>query len=400
MNSAHLSVMPPVLVLVALALGGPPNAARGSEVTDEVARLLDLGGKSTPSAVAAARVQYEKLARGKPSDPRLDYAYGLVLVNQHQYRDAMPLLTRYLETADPEVTAYYVKMWGEIPIGDYADVLRQADALSQRFTTSGTTQKEEYRDAARYLGTIFGYLELVRPSAVDSRLRNQCKNQVLSRLAETYKSDFEEAHSAVASRLTELQAQQKAERERLRTKLEDRKEQAKSTADKAHERAAAKKETAQASKNRPVESEEELNKIQNQLAPLQAQQQTLQSQIMQTQSFLAQSRNPAQMQRLNAKLLALNNQLGVVNRQMAPLQQSAADLTAKKGQKSNAPAKDKAASHKSEERARAEVERLKREEAKLDSGNSALDSKLARLSNFAPLPYESEKKRVLSWFAK
>jgi hypothetical protein len=66
----------------------------------------------------------------------------------------------------------------------------------------------------------------------------------LLRLAETYKSDFEEAHGAVAARLTELQAQQKAELERLRTKLEDRKEQAKSTVDKAHEKAAAEKETA------------------------------------------------------------------------------------------------------------------------------------------------------------
>ena len=106
-------------------------------------------------------------------------AYGFVLVNQHQYRDAVPLLTRYLETAKPDLTAYYVKMWDEIPIGDFANVLKQADALSQRFATSTTTQPEDrYRDAARHLGTVFGYLELVRPSAVDLQLRNQCKNQV------------------------------------------------------------------------------------------------------------------------------------------------------------------------------------------------------------------------------
>jgi hypothetical protein len=179
MNSAHLRVTPSIFVLVALALGGPPNALCGSEVTDEVARLFDLGSKSTPSAVAAARVQYEELTRGKSPDPRLEYAYGFVLVNQHQYRDAVPLLTRYLETAKPDLTAYYVKMWDEIPIGDFANVLKQADALSQRFATSTTTQPEDrYRDAARHLGTVFGYLELVRPSAVDLQLRNQCKNQV------------------------------------------------------------------------------------------------------------------------------------------------------------------------------------------------------------------------------
>src|SRR5262249_17391475 len=159
----------------------------GADLTVALGELFEFGTKSTPSAVKAARTQHAQLAHVNADDERLDYALGVVLANQHQYRDASTMLGRYLQSNEPELTAYYIKMWADMPLGDYAAVLKQATALAARIP-HGTSSKPraKYRDAAAHLGTVFGYLELVRPSAVKSQQLADSKKQVLARLGDAY----------------------------------------------------------------------------------------------------------------------------------------------------------------------------------------------------------------------
>src|SRR5436190_23600068 len=70
--------------------------AADSKTSQAVARLFGAGEKSTPPAITAARSQYDQLKRLRPKDARVDLAFGLVLVNQHKYRDGLALVCSYL----------------------------------------------------------------------------------------------------------------------------------------------------------------------------------------------------------------------------------------------------------------------------------------------------------------
>jgi peroxiredoxin len=196
--------------LVALSLTAQPNAARGAEMTGELKKLFDLGAQSTPAAVAAAKAQYEQLKSSNAQDQRIDYAFAVVLVNQRQYRDAVPALSRYLETGDGELSAYCAKMRAQVPIQGFADALEDARALADRFPRNGKGPHEEkYREAAHFLGVMFAYLDVVRPDVPDAKLRADEQKQIFKRLGPMYAADFEEGQQAVHQRLRELQSQER-----------------------------------------------------------------------------------------------------------------------------------------------------------------------------------------------
>ena len=107
--------MPALALAFALLVGfAHLDVLRASELGNGISNLFERGAKNTPPAVAAAKSQYEKLKRSNAQDRRIDYAYGVVLVNQHKYRDALPLLSRYLETAKPELNAHRVKILAQV----------------------------------------------------------------------------------------------------------------------------------------------------------------------------------------------------------------------------------------------------------------------------------------------
>jgi hypothetical protein len=194
--------------LVALSRAAPSNTASGPEVTGELKKLFDWGVQSTPAMVAAAKVQYRRLKSSYPQDRRIDYAFGVVLVNQLQYREAIPMLSRYLEAGEGEPSAYCVKIWAQVPMQGFADVLEDAKALADRFPRNGKSPLEEkYREAARFLGVVFAYLDVARPEAPDAKLRAEARTRITKRLGQSYAPDFEEGKKAVEQRLRELPSQ-------------------------------------------------------------------------------------------------------------------------------------------------------------------------------------------------
>ncbi len=195
------------IALVALSMARQQDSAHGSEVTDELKKLFELGVQSTPSAIAAAKAQYQQLKSSHPQDRRIDYAFALALVNQQQYHDAIELLSRYLEADEPDSAAHGVKIWAEASVQDFRAVLHQAGALAEQFPRDAKLPLEEqYRDDARALGVLFAYLERVQPDAVDATRRDQEKRQILARLGRTYAPDFEQGQIAVLNRLREHDA--------------------------------------------------------------------------------------------------------------------------------------------------------------------------------------------------
>src|SRR4051812_16140801 len=62
-----------------MTLGLFSAVASAESLQPAVKKLLEQGNKSTPSAVTAAREQFETLKRKAPRDPRVSYAYAVVL---------------------------------------------------------------------------------------------------------------------------------------------------------------------------------------------------------------------------------------------------------------------------------------------------------------------------------
>ncbi len=379
--------------------------------------------------MAAAKAQYEQLKRVDPKDRRIDYAYALVLVNQHKYHDAIPLLSRYLESGKGELNAYSIKMWAQIQDRRYADVLDQASALSQRFPKdAGAAPRADYLDAARFLGTVFGYLELARPAAIDSQLKTARKNEILTRLGERYSKSFDEGRNAVAERLAELQGQREAEQEKSVAAIEKKKDQIKDELQKDRQKISDREEKAQTSSEQLRDATRELSVVQQQLGSLNGDRTRLGIQIITLQAQLTQILGPlnfvvtpnsnggltangvtpanptiatyAQARAASLALAALNKQAFDMDRKILALKSRAAELSGTGEQQAATIEKSEQDVEQAEKHAKAIERRLHRETPRPTSRAGVLTGKMTLLSTYAPFPYEQEKKRVLTWFAK
>jgi hypothetical protein len=407
---------------------GRPAAPRASDLTGGVAKLFDLSAKNTPPAIAAARAQYEQLKRVAPNDSRIDYAYALVLLNQHKYRDALPLVSRYLETGNRDLDADCIKMWAEIQERRYGDVLDAASALSQRIAKTGKST-DDALDAARFLGTVFGYLELARPGVVNAELRMKRKNQVLARLGESHMPAFDEGRDAVAELLTDLQAARATELKQTAAAVERRQTEAKGALDKGKSSIAAHQETMQSSAEQVRDAQREMNVLQTQLASLQNDRTRLAAQIITVQTQLTQLLTPqattidltrpgdpnpvradvtqsisfdrtVQATVLATTLAGLNKQAFNMDRQILALRARGAAVSGKGQQETERLAEEDEAARKAEKRVKTLEKQLGRTKAPATPRITAPTGAMAMLSTYAPLPFDKEKTRVLSWFAK
>src|SRR5690348_1806880 len=93
------------LTVGVLLLAWPLHMSCAAGSARDVEKMFVSGAKSTPPAVTAAKSQYEVLKRARPNDARVEYAYGLVLVAQHRYREALPKLDQYIENNPGDLTA-------------------------------------------------------------------------------------------------------------------------------------------------------------------------------------------------------------------------------------------------------------------------------------------------------
>ncbi len=404
------------IVTALLAPLAYPSVVRGSELGTGISRLFDLGTKNTPPALAATKSQYEQLKRGNPKDRRIDYAYGVVLLNQHKYRDALPLLSRYLETGGADLNAYRAKIWAQLQDRKYADALDEMVALGKRLHRDPNAQIEtSCAETARFIGAVFAYLELARPGTVETASASKRRTAVLAQLSDRYSPAFDEGRNQVAARLGELQRTQKAAKEKLAAVIEDRQQLEKTALAEDRGKIAVQQEAMQSNAEQLREAERELIVINNQLASLRgdrtrvgAQIVTIQTQLLEMQQQAITANRPvadiglqAQARGLSLSMAGLNKQAFDMDRRILALQNRAAALMGKGQQEAQTLAQRDAVVQKAAKHAKAVEKKLAREEAAPPKASTAvLTSQMTSLSTYLPFPYEQEKKRVLGWFEK
>jgi hypothetical protein len=391
------------LVLVLLACG---TSARGSDLPEQLRGLFDLGGKGTPSAVAAAKAKYDALQAAHANDPRIDYAYGVVLINQRKYREAIEILARYLATDKPRLTAYCLQIGALVPLREGGKVLEQAVALANRLNAeAGNAPETSQADAARFLGTVFRYLELSRKGFVDTRLLNESKSEVLALLDERCTAAYEEGYNATAKRHSELQAQYKSQQEQIREKLTDRKERDKLTVEQAKSTTEAADEKSLFTQEQLREVQQQYTELQKQMTPFVMQRSILQSAIVARETQIELNRksrepNPDVARALQNEIELLRRQFKQLDVRLAPLRASAATLEAKAASHNFSLARAEDTALRSERLRIQANRRIERAEDKLNSRPTAAEGKLTLFSSYAPFSYEFERKRVLDWFPK
>jgi hypothetical protein len=419
-------------LLIALAVLTRPCVAAGPDVKSQVARLFDSGTKNTPPAVAAAKSQFEALQRVAPKGSRLGYAYGVVLANQHKYREALPLIARYLEANPSDLEARHVKIWILVQDRKYSDAMEGLVDLSRQLQAD---PGDSHASAARFIGTMMGYLELARPGVVETDRKSAWKDTILFSLKEDDVPAFEEGRNAVAARFMELQSTRRAVQEKVTAAEEERKKQTEAALEDDKTKIATQEQAMQSNLEQLSEAQREFNLVQQQLNSLNADRMRLSAQISLVQSQLWQLTTPtatsvvndqrtpgstaptvvtqnttynsmsmtqmAQARALSFSLASLNKQAFDMDRQLLALRQRAEVLSGTGERESQSLAQREAAVRQAAKHARIVEKKLQREASSpTKTSSGALTSQMTALSTYSSFPYEQEKKRVLGWFEK
>ncbi len=156
-------------ILVSVSLAGASFSsiadAQAPEATVKVSEQMFAEGYQFGTAhLKAAREEHAKLQKLLPKDPRVDYAFGLILVRQSQMQEAEKLFASLSGTeTQRDLKSWKAVLWCQIirkemkpafeGLAAFADYL----ALRPSITGLSTETREEY---ARWLGAVFAALDL------------------------------------------------------------------------------------------------------------------------------------------------------------------------------------------------------------------------------------------------
>jgi len=368
--------------------------------------LFAAGRKSTPTAVADAQAKYEALRATVHRDAGIEYAYAIVLINQRKYRQASEVLSRYLATDEPLLSAYRLQITAIIPLGDPGEVIQQTAALAQAIQQpSAREPASEREDAARFLGLVYRYLELPRKGAVDARVLDEHKREVLALLDAPCTSAFDQGYNALARQYAKFQAEHNERNQQLAALISDRKDldvRKLELAKAAGEAADAKSEFSQ---DQLRELQAQYTELQKQMSPFVQQRSTIQAAIVARLAQIEQDRQNRNLsqtfeQALRREISVLEGQVDDLDRRIRPLGEKAAALEAKANRQQYSLLQAENTARKSERVGLQAARQIERAKDKLRGRSTAIDSKLTLFSSYAPFSYDVECQRVLDWFEK
>jgi hypothetical protein len=411
----------------------PAAAAQGEELHADVARLFDLGKNNTQAAIAAARDQNAQLKRTTPNDPRIDYAYGVVLLNQRRYREALPLISGYAEAQRSDLVASAVKARVLIENRRNADALSAAVAIAARFPNDRSAKTDdELHDVARLLGQLLGFLS-VRSSAAEAEPRVQATNQILARLGEAHIAAFDEGRRQVTEQFDQLRQQRQTRLDQRAQDAADHKGQLEAAADQSREQAATNLKTLDASGEAWQEARRELTLLEQQAALLVRERYLLAAQVAAlenqltalvapvsrtetrervigrnpTQERITQSTSQAinfdryvQAQNVAYSLAVLKKQAFDMDRRLLSIQSRAAQVVGHGTRQMESLATSEAALREAKRRTASLETQARRLQARQSTPPRTVTAEMQQLSTYLPSAYDEESKRVLAWFDK
>jgi hypothetical protein len=252
----------------ALALGtlllavSPVVPLPGAEDTTrrrQVLSLLETCWETGEAAEAIANEKRAALARQGAFDGRASYAWGLVLLRQRRYEEALAAFDQAALGEQERVAALRARAWVALLLKNYGVALTTAERLGDTLggaTTEGDKNPEEADDAARFLGSVFGYLEGPLGDVPAAGSQAATEQRVLARLSDSQRAVFDEAKQAVLEKFASLATEQADTREQALADAEAEKQQTLADIEQRRTKMAA---AAQDLQERRVQLQSELN---------------------------------------------------------------------------------------------------------------------------------------------
>lgn len=419
--AAHIGLLRRWTVLAA-ALLAPcvADAAAGGVDRAEVLKLFAAAEKSTPAAVTAARDKFDALRKHDPSDTRLDYVYGLVLLEQHRYRDAAPWFSKYLSSATgkQDAWAYAAKAFAQLQDRRYREAVETIRGLSGALAGKPNPDDEALA-AARFAGQAVGYLAFTRREIVDAAWLADQSAAIQKQLPTECRAAFDEGRLSVSQKLAELQHEQQAKVAAEQAEQDDRKRQVAADLADARDKANEQDEKIQSQEESLNRAQSSLQLVQAELAALQADRDLLSTQILVTQAQMADYLRQAWAQQdrsrpnrirpseplilyssLQFTLLRLNRQAIEIDRNLLALRSRAAELGGKGARAAQSIATSEAIARRHEKVATIADKQLRRYEAPAKPRPTGPTGKALQLSSYLDFPEAEEQQRVLGWFAR
>ncbi len=185
----------------------PVSAAQSvaAEPPAAVGRLFEVGWQRSVQAARAAQDEYDRLKARYPADPRIDFAFALVQLQQLRYADAATALSKVLAADKGHLAAWKLKAWTSAITKDFDAALvemKQIAALIARRKTP-TAEQTAADDAAAFLGRLCGYFEGPGAAGVNATLLSNARRDIVKQLDTAHAETFEQARAEVLKQFRE-----------------------------------------------------------------------------------------------------------------------------------------------------------------------------------------------------
>jgi hypothetical protein len=173
-------------------------------------QMLKSGWEADPGkALAAARQEYEASRKLCATDPRLDYAYGLILWKHGRHDDAIrqfDTASRLNQKDPPFLPAAQAGAWARLLCDQrepgWERILLVANALA---TSKGDFPTDvQKQDSALFLGRAAEFLSGPGTTDATATLDRQRADEVASRIPAALQDEFQEGRRQIDKRLEEL----------------------------------------------------------------------------------------------------------------------------------------------------------------------------------------------------
>lgn len=184
----------------------PPQSVSGARLASEVAALVELGFDRGRNRLESARKHYDAARLADPSDPRVDYVWGLVLLNDTQHRQAT---ARFEAAVASRGNAYWpawqALIWAFAVEKRFDKALPLAEQFARLVSRGGpeAASQPEREAAALWLGRLLAAIE--KSSLQNKKILDQC-SAASRRVAETLGPDLQEAFELGGGMVEELHA--------------------------------------------------------------------------------------------------------------------------------------------------------------------------------------------------
>lgn len=221
-----------LVILCTLILGLVTNRA-GAEAPawgKDFADMLDAGWRLGAEAQNAADDHYRAVQKLAGNDPRVEYAWALVLIKQRRHDAALEQLDRILKQDPGNLTALTWKARLRLHNKKFPEAIVALEELSAATSASLTKaseapQRTEGLAAARFLGRAYGFLE--GPAELKATQLEELKATLDQSLAGDARQAFDASRASVLEQFNKFhqQGQQHQAEDQQKEELDKKKKQ-------------------------------------------------------------------------------------------------------------------------------------------------------------------------------